>query len=717
MDKIDFLFSNIANISGIGPKIAPKIEKLVGGNLVVDLLFFKPSNIHKRRLALNHLSAFDKELIITKLTVSHHEKPAKSSAPYKVIGHNQFGFITLVFFKTFPGYIEKNFAIGAKIAVSGKIEFSGSTKNSAQIVHPDFVVAQDLIDQIPVTQVIYPLTFGISLKFLRKSIFNFLSQINSSGPDLPEWIDHNLVKQNNWPSFKKALTNIHYPKELSDLEPTNINIKRLAYDELLAAQMANLISKKVNGQNQGRSNKSEGKIVAEVIKNLPFTLTLGQEKALAEIFADMKSDKKMLRLLQGDVGSGKTIIAFLAAILAAEDGKQSAIIAPISLLAQQHFENFCKLTEKLNINLALLTSKTTKAAKKKLLQQLKDGEIDIIIGTHALIFDDIIFKDLGLIVIDEQHRFGVVQRLKMVQKGQGKDRSPDVLLMSATPIPRSLMMTLYGDMDVSILEEKPKNRIAIDTRVKSAAKIDEIYLSLERAIKNGEKIYWICPLIEQSSEESIDESDQSQDSDLSNVLERFELFQNKFGSEKVALIHGRLKPGEKDKVMTDFANPNSTTRLLIATTVIEVGIDVKDATIIIIENSEKFGLSQLHQLRGRVGRSDKKSYCLLLYSGNLSANGKKRLEIMRESFDGFRIAQEDLEIRGAGQLFGTRQSGLPEYHFANLIAHQDLLKIARKNAEVILDKNPNLDNDGGQNIKNLLRIFKYDYFIKLLQGG
>lgn len=695
MNSTDFLLSLITNLPGIGSKIAPKIEKLVNGNQVIDLLFLRPTNIVKRRFIADHRAAAHKELIITLVTVESHEKPFRSGSPFKIRCSNDFGELTLIFFKTFPGYIEKNFPLNTKIAISGRIEFFN---NESQMVHPDFVMPASMLDRIPANEVIYPLTLGINSKMLRSIIFKILNFM----PDLGEWSDANLIKQNHWPTFKKALTNMHYPKDLSQLEDDDNNIKRLAFDELLASSLANLIAKKNSGEGKGRKNLALGELVEKIKITLPFILTDGQEKALAEIFSDLRSDKKMLRLLQGDVGSGKTILAFLAAILTKEDQKQTAIIVPISLLASQHFENLKKLVEGFGINIAILTSRTTKAAKNKILKELKDGKIDIIIGTHALIFPDIIFKDLGLIIIDEQHRFGVMQRMQLVEKGE----APDVLLMSATPIPRSLMLTLYGDMDISLLTEKPKNRLKIDTRVKSMAKIEEVLEGLKRALAKGEKIYWICPLIEEAEE-----------SDFSNVLTRYQLFLERFGEEKVALIHGKLKGKEKDEIMNNFSNPASPIQILIATTVIEVGIDVKDASIIIIENSERFGLSQLHQLRGRVGRSDKPSYCLLLFNENLGANGKKRLEIMRDCFDGFAVAEEDLKMRGSGEMFGTKQSGLPEYKFANLISHQDLLKIANKNAQIILTLDPNLSTMKGENVKNLLRIFKYDHFIKLTRGG
>lgn len=699
MTKTSFLFSSIANLPLIGSKNLPKIENLIGGNRVIDLLFLKPYNIVKRRLVENFYQAYDKEYIIVKLKVDYYEKPTKKTSPFKVICSNQFGQLTLVFFKIFPNYIERNFALNSKIAISGKIEFFN---NEAQIIHPDFVYPESLINRIPQNEIIYPLTYGITSRMIRQIIVKSLDFTQ----ELPEWIDPQLVKQNNWPSFKKALINLHNPKNLHNLEDDDINIKRLAFDELLASSITNIIARRTTSEGKGRKNLALGELVQKVKDQLPFTLTQGQEQALAEIFADLKSDKKMLRLLQGDVGSGKTIIAFLSAILTYEDKKQTAIIVPISLLATQHFENLSKLVENLGIKIALLTSRTTKKEKDKILKSLKLGEIDIIIGTHALIFPDIIFKDLGLIIIDEQHRFGVMQRLQMVEKGI----APDVLLMSATPIPRSLMMTLYGDIDISLLTQKPKNRIKIDTIIKSMNKLSEVIEAIKRAVAKGEKIYWICPLIEENQ-------DPESNLDLSNVLERYELFKNIFGEEKIGLIHGKLKNKQKDEIMKNFANSNSEIQILVATTVIEVGIDVKDASIIVIENSEKFGLSQLHQLRGRVGRSDKASYCLLLYQETIGGNGKSRLAIMRDCFDGFQVAEEDLKMRGSGEIFGTKQSGLPEYQFANLIKHQDLLKIANKNAQFILSLDPNLSGDIGKNIQILLQIFKYDHFIKLTHGG
>ncbi len=690
------LFENISNLNSIPVKFRSKIEKLINGNRIIDLLFLRPSGINNRRLLKNHFEAQNKELITTIVKVKSHERPSRKSSPLKIICANEFGDLSLVFFKTFPGYIDRNFAINADIAISGKIEFL--QRNSAQITHPDFVFKQDMLNRIPQIEIIYPLTYGLTLKPLRKTISESLQNI----PNLEEWIDSDLIKKMSWLSFNKALRNMHHPKRLEDLEASNKDIQRLAFDELLASNLANIIAKRNSSHQTGLKNNAKGELVKKIISNLSFTLTSGQEKAIDEVFLDMRSDKKMLRLLQGDVGSGKTIIAFLSAILAVEDGKQAAIIVPISLLAGQHFENLSNLLKDFDINIEILTSRTKKSEKNKIIKRLKSGEINIIIGTHALIFPDIIFHDLSLIVIDEQHRFGVMQRLNLVKKG----KAPDVLLMSATPIPRSLMMTLYGDMDISLLTEKPRDRINIDTRLKPMTKINEVYTGIERAIIKGEKIYWICPLIEESEQLN-----------FSNVLEKFEIFKERFGQEKVAIIHGKLKNQEKDDIMTEFSKKDSKIQILLATTVIEVGIDVKDATIIVIENSEKFGLSQLHQLRGRVGRSDQQSYCILLYSYALSETGRKRLEIMKNCFDGFKVAQEDLNIRGSGKLLGTKQSGLPDYIFANLIFHRDIFEISHKNAQLILNKNPGLKGLGGQNIINLLKIFKYDNCIELIKGG
>ncbi len=690
------IFSSLATLSGVGDKIADLLSKLIGGNRIVDLLYHQPSHINGKKFLPLLYEIRGKELIITKVKVESYLQPSDKKnpsikAPFRVRCFAPSGYLTIIFFKIFPNYIENNFPIGREIVVSGMVE---RFNDELQMSHPDYVFPTSQLDQIPKDEVVYPAIGAFSQKFLRSKIALALSKIN----DLPEWINSDLLKQQGWESWKNSILNLHHNN------PDQAR-KRLAFDELLASQIANLIAKKYLKTTNGRSLESKNLLREKLLSAIAFELTKGQEKVLAEIDKDLTSNKKMLRLLQGDVGSGKTIVAFLAMLLAVENGKQAAIICPITLLALQHHKNFAQLAEKIGVKIAILTSKTTKKNKQKILQDLVNGAIDILIGTHAILEPDIIFKDLAIAVIDEQHRFGVVQRMKLVEKG----KQVDVLLMSATPIPRSLMMTFYGDMDISILDEKPKNRLAIDTRIISRSKAAEILGAMSRSIEAGEKIYWICPLIE----EVADEENAKENNDLSKATTRFNEFQKLFTAEKVGLIHGKMKEKEKEKIMADFISQS--TQILVATTVIEVGIDVRDATIIVIENCEQFGLSQLHQLRGRVGRGDKPSYCILLYGKKLSANGRQRLAIMKNSNDGFFIAEEDLKLRGQGEMAGKRQSGLPEYKIANLDSDLDLLSLANRQAQLLLEgSGGKIDKEA---LRILLQLFNYDQCWKLAFGG
>jgi len=733
------IFSNLQNLSGVGDKLAGFLSHLIGGNRIIDLLYHQPSHINSKKFLPPLYEVKDKELIIAKVKVESYTKPASSRQPFRVRCFAPSGYLTCVFFKTFPNYIEKNFPLGAEIVVSGITE---RFNDELQIAHPDYVFPASQIDRIPRNEIVYPSIGNFSQKFLRSKIALALNKITNL-PEWREWVDENLLKRQGWESWKDSILNLHYSPpqhcESGGVEPSNKARQRLAFDELLASQIANLIAKKYLKTKNGRALVNQNILQQKLLEALPFKLTASQQKVLDEINEHLTSSKKMLRLLQGDVGSGKTIVAFLAMLLAVENKKQAAIICPITLLAFQHYKNFAELAQTIGVKIAILTSKTTKKNKQKILEDLKNGEIDILIGTHSLLEPDIIFKDLALAVIDEQHRFGVVQRMKLVEKGN----QVDVLLMSATPIPRSLMMTFYGDMDISILNEKPKNRLAIDTRVISQNKDEEILTAISRAIKNGEKIYWICPLIEeQILDDNLPESslrgavgdatiqplsklphqethsphnDEAErfDNNLSNVTDRFNQFQKLFGKEKVDLIHGRMKEKEKDQIMNNFINGD--TQILVATTVIEVGIDVSDATIIVIENCEQFGLSQLHQLRGRVGRGKKPSYCILLYGKKLGMNGKTRLAIMKNSNDGFFIAEEDLKLRGQGEMAGKRQSGLPEYKIANLDLDLDLLTIANRQAQLLLEnQGKKIDRE---TLRILLKIFHYDDCFKLVFGG
>ncbi len=685
----------------VGPTIAKFLQNLIGGNRIFDLLLHLPIRAEKVLILPRLFETPDDSLIIIRAKVEAHQKPKTSKQPYKVTCYTPTGFISLIFFKIFPSQISK-MPIGSEIAVLGTLK---KINGENQIIHPQEIVPATQIETLSKINVIYPLSSTVSQKFLTKKIQESLSKLNEEDVD---WIDSNLLQQKNWPNLAKALKNLHNPQDEDDFSLHNLNRKRLAYDELLAWQIAVLMAKN-KGQThkkfQASSNKNS---IEEFLKSLPFDLTQSQLKAISEISAEINSDKKMLRLLQGDVGSGKTVVAIISSLHTILQNKQVCVIAPTTVLAKQHLHYFQRLLQKEEIVTEILTSDTTKKQREKILNNLANGKINILISTHAVLEDDVKFQNLGLAIIDEQHRFGVMQRLKLVEKGQ----DVDTLLMSATPIPRSLMMGLYGDMDISILAEKPKNRQPIETLVMSAKKIGQLYQAIERAIKNGEKIYWICPAIAKS-----EDSEMSDEIALANVTQKHEELVKIFGTEKVRLLHGKMKEKDKEKIMAEFADPLGTSKILVATTVIEVGIDVPDATVILIENSENFGLSQLHQLRGRVGRSEKKSFCILLYGEKFGVKQRTRLDILRNSNDGFFIAEEDLKLRGSGELLGTKQSGFPEFKIADLSFDSDLLKIAHRNAQLILNQDRDLRTAPSHKYKILLQLFNYDDCLKIITSG
>lgn len=683
------IFSEIKFLPKVGPILGDYLANLVAGKRWIDILYHQPIAFHSRKYLPFIANIYEKDEVILKVIPEEYIKNSKKSAPFKVKCFSEIGYIYLNFFKIYPNFIEKNLKIGEEKAISGKIE---KFNNFWTISHPEYILPISKIDEIPKNQLIYPLNAKITQKLISDKIKYILEFL----PNYPEWIDQNFLQEQNWFSWHKSITNLHQFSG-DNLNPNNKNRRRLAFDELLAIKLAEKIYHRKNKQNLGQKNIQNGNLSTKLLENLPFELTEGQKQVFLEIKDDLASEKQMFRLLQGDVGSGKTIIALLASLILAENQRQSALIVPISLLAMQHFENLLQLTKDLDINIALLTSKNTKKQKEKILENLKLGKIDLIIGTQALIYDDIIFQDLGLVIIDEQHRFGVMQRSKLVSKGN----NPDILAMSATPIPRSLMIALYGDMKISLLQEKPANRLPIKTQIMSKSKKEQIYDSLHNILAKNQKIYWVCPLVEDSEE-----------SELISLEKRYQELQNHFAPEKISILHGKMKEREKEQIMADFSNPAGQAKLLLATTVIEVGVDVSDATVMVIENAENFGLAQLHQLRGRVGRSDLESFCILLYDYKLSKNGRKRLEIMKNSNDGFFIAEEDLKMRGFGELVGTRQSGLPEYKIANLAFDYDLLEIADLQVKLMMENIvQNKDN-----IINLLNIFGLKDVVGVLKG-
>ena len=697
---LDPFFASVRSLSGIGPKVAALLGKLLGTDVpgaepkVGQLLFLPPHSVIDRRNRPGIAFAQEGAIVTLEVMVDQHQ-PAprgRGNVPHRVIAHDDTGEIILTFFHAQLPWLEKMLPEGETVIVSGKVEwFNGR----ASMVHPDYIASLEDAANLPMVEPVYPLTAGLSPKTLGRAMKEALTRV----PVLPEWIDPPLLARERFSAFQDALNTMHLPEDPSDIALESITRRRLAYDEFLAGQLALALVRAKTRRLSGRPLEGNGRIVSEIMRHLRYRLTNSQDQAVREIITDLKSPERMLRLLQGDVGSGKTVVGLLSMAHAAESGGQSALMAPTEVLARQHFATIAPLAEKVGLRASLLTGREKGKERAAVLEGLKSGEVDIIIGTHALFQEKVEYHDLVLVIIDEQHRFGVHQRLMLTAKGS----APDMLVMTATPIPRTLVLTAFGDMDVSKLTEKPAGRQPITTAILPMERMGELVERIRKAVSEGQKIYWICPLVEES--ELVE---------LTSAEQRFESLQTVFGN-KIGLIHGRMNGTEKDEAMRAFKQGD--TRLLVATTVIEVGVDVPDATIIVIEHAERFGLSQLHQLRGRVGRGDKPSTCLLLYKGPLGEIGQARLKVMRETEDGFRIAEEDLKLRGEGELLGTRQSGTPGFRLASIEAHGDLLEIARKDARYILASDPDLEGERGQALRVLLYLFGRDEAIRLLRAG
>jgi ATP-dependent DNA helicase RecG len=533
---------------------------------------------------------------------------------------------------------------------------------------------------------------------LRRAIAQALSKL----PDLPEWISEDVIRRCQFPPIREALNRVHIPAELTDILPNSPFWSRLAFDELLAGQLALALVRAQLRRPAGDRHAGDGRLRRKIIDALPYALTASQQQACADIARDLREPVRMLRLMQGDVGSGKTVVALLAAAAVAEVGRQAALMAPTEILARQHIQTIAPLAERAGLQVAILTGREKGKDRRDLLTRLANGEIDFLIGTHALVQDDVVFKALALAVVDEQHRFGVRERLALTLKGT----AIDALVLSATPIPRTLVLTYFGDMDVSELREKPAGRQPIDTRTIPASRLDEIVEAVSRALAARKLVYWICPLVEESEAEGTDH--------LTNATTRFESLQKRFG-DKVGLVHGQMRGADKDRVMAQFAAGDI--RLLVATTVVEVGVDVPAATIMVIENAERFGLAQLHQLRGRIGRGSEASTCILLYREPLNEMSKARLGVIRETTDGFRIAEEDLKLRGEGDVLGVRQSGLPGYRIARPEVHAQLIAQARDEALRIMQDNPKLKGDHGEALRCLLYLYERDEALPLIGAG
>ena len=699
---LDPLFAPARGLPGIGPKMAPMIERLLGTPerpaRIVDLLFHLPQGGVARRLMGSISEAPPGEPVTVGVTVTGYRapQPGPGKRPYRVLVEDPTGDITLVFFGMPAPRVEKMLPLGAHRYVTGRIDLWDGHR---QMVHPSRIVDEAGFAALPAVEPVYGATEGLTSRAISKLAHAALDRL----PVLPEWQDTAWLKQNGLPTFADALRAEHKPDgppppaAADGTVPATPARRRLAYDELLASQLALALTRARSRRGPGRSNAGDGQLSGRIEAALPFSLTGAQTRALAEIRADLANDRRMLRLLQGDVGSGKTAVALLAMASAVEAGRQAALMAPTEILARQHLERLTAMAGPLRLR--LLTGRDRAAERRATLSDLAEGQVDIVIGTHALFQETVAFRDLGLAVVDEQHRFGVHQRLALGAKGQ----AVDILVMTATPIPRTLALTCFGDMDVSVLDEKPAGRRPIATRLVSTDRLDEVVAGLGRALDAGEQVYWICPLVAES--EFVD---------LAAAEDRFADLAQEFGPA-VGLIHGKMPGPEKDAAMERFAAGD--TRILVATTVVEVGVDVRQATIMVIEHAERFGLAQLHQLRGRVGRGSKASTCLLLYRGPLGQAARARLEMMRETEDGFRIAEEDLRLRGEGEVLGTRQSGLAAFRLARLESDGDLLEVARDDARLIVERDPGLRSERGRALRVLLYLFERDAAIRLLGAG
>lgn len=687
-------FAPLESIPGIGKKTAVLCEKLCGP-AVIGLLCHMPSGFIDRRLRTKIADAPESAVVTLEIIADEHLPPKTRKSPYKIYAHDDTGEITVVFFHAYGNYPAKALPAGEKRLISGRVERFGALSPQVQMTHPDYIVPVTEADKIPAIECIYPLTAGLSGKILNKSVRIALERI----PDLPEWLDPAMVKREGWPGFKEALRTVHIPENEGDLQKTAKAKERLAYDELLANQLALALVRKSMRRLPGRSLKGSGEIRKVVLDALPFSLTNAQKRVIKEINDDMASSSRMLRLVQGDVGSGKTIVALFAMLNAVECGCQAVLMAPTDILANQHYATVQRTAAAAGIRTVLLTGRDKGRKRAEILEAIRSGEARLVIGTHALFQEDVVFRDLALTVIDEQHKFGVHQRLSLSAKGAGGD----MLVMTATPIPRTLSLTYYGDMESSRIDELPPGRKPVATRVVPNARLDDVAAALNRALAEGSKVYWVCPLVEENEK-----------LDLAAAEERYEYLQKQFGS-RVGLVHGRMKASDKDDVMRRFSAGQID--ILVATTVIEVGVDDPDATVMVIEHAERFGLAQLHQLRGRIGRGEKPSSCLLMYAPPLTETAKARLKVMRETQDGFEIAEEDLTLRGAGELLGTRQSGMPEFKIADLSVHGDLLKMAGNDARYVMNIDADQQSERGKALRLLLYLFGKDEAVKTLRSG
>jgi ATP-dependent DNA helicase RecG len=686
------LFADLETLPGIGAKTAQHLA-----NLHItrprDLLFTLPhSGIDRRRR--NTIKGAELPQVVTvEVTIGQHRAPRNRSGAYRVVVEDAETSFQLVFFHARGDYLLRQLPVGARRIVSGKVELFDGV---AQMVHPDHILPPEEAGDIPDFEPVYPLTGGVTQRQMARAAQAAVAR----APDPAEWIDPAQVARAGWPGWHAAVASAHSPATAPDLAPSAPARERLAYDEFLAHQITLALARAQRRRGKGRESHGTGALQEQVLAALPFAPTGAQMRALEEIARDMGTPRRMNRLLQGDVGSGKTLVAMLALLIAIEAGGQGVMMAPTEILARQHMDGLAPLAAAAGVRLELLTGRDKGTERRAKLDALARGKIGILVGTHAVFQRDVEFADLRLAVVDEQHRFGVRQRLELGRKGQGVD----VLVMTATPIPRSLALAQYGDMDVSVLDEKPEGRKPIRTALVATARMDEVVDHLRRAILEGRQAYWVCPLVEES--EAVD---------LTAAEARYAHLRAALGEGNVGLVHGQMPPADKDAAMRAFHDGR--TAVLVATTVIEVGVNVPNATIMVIERAETFGLAQLHQLRGRVGRGTQQSTCLLMYQPPLSEAGQRRLTTLRDTDDGFRIAEVDLEMRGAGDVIGTAQSGLPRFRVADMERQAALMAVAQSDARKLLSDDPDLNSPRGQAARVLLWLMEQDQAIRLISVG
>lgn len=686
------LFASLETLPGVGPKVA----KLMGAldiDSPRDLILTLPVSGVDRRFRPTLKDVPLPATVTTEVLIGKHIPARVKGRPYRIEVEDAELPFALVFFHANPNWLQRSFPVGERRIVSGRAELFDGV---AQMVHPDYVEQAGQASDIPAFEAVYPLTKGVTLKKMAQAAAAAVER----APDLAEWIDPALKAREAWPDWRTAVAAAHAPESSADISSTAPARRRLAYDEVFAHQIMLALVRAERRKRVGRSSVATGRLQSAVMAALPYTPTGAQERAIREIADDLASGERMNRLLQGDVGAGKTLVALMALLVAVEAGGQGVLMAPTEILARQHMQGLQPLAEAAGVVMELLTGRDKGSERAAKLKALKSGDIHILVGTHAVFQDDVEFADLRLAVIDEQHRFGVAQRMALGQKGQ----RVDVLVMTATPIPRSLSLAQYGDMDVSVLDEKPPGRTPVTTALVAAEKMDQVVERLRAAVAEGRQAYWVCPLV-----------DESEVSAKTAAESRFVRLRAALGEGVVGLVHGQMPPREKDAAMAAFSAGK--TKVLVATTVIEVGVDVPNASIMVIEGAEGFGLAQLHQLRGRVGRGAESSTCLLLYQSPLSESGQKRLQILRETEDGFRIAEEDMIMRGAGDVLGTAQSGLPRFRIADLERQAGLMELARDDARALIAADPGLASDRGTAVRTLLWLMEQDQAIRMISVG